>query len=86
MLLVPVRQYILPKFFTGAHLQDLDAAEYEEVLALPFDLSAVSRQTSPYLSTYQGFLGRKEMDKGVQTINKHVMKLHEILMTLISIT
>lgn len=52
MLLVPVRQYILPKFFKGTHLQDLDAAEYEEVPALPFDLSAVSRQTSPYLSTY----------------------------------
>ncbi|KHN44685.1 Putative boron transporter 2 [Glycine soja] len=38
MLLVPVRQYILPKFFKGAHLQDLDAAEYEEVPALPFNL------------------------------------------------
>ncbi|VAI28341.1 unnamed protein product [Triticum turgidum subsp. durum] len=30
MLLVPVRQYILPKLFKGAHLNDLDAAEYEE--------------------------------------------------------
>lgn len=30
MLLVPVRQYLLPKFFKGAHLQELDAAEYEE--------------------------------------------------------
>ncbi|XP_043725114.1 probable boron transporter 2 isoform X3 [Telopea speciosissima] len=30
MLLVPVRQYILPKFFKGAFLSDLDAAEYEE--------------------------------------------------------
>ncbi|KAJ8536463.1 hypothetical protein K7X08_034864 [Anisodus acutangulus] len=30
MLLVPVRQYLLPKFFKGAHLQDLDAAEYED--------------------------------------------------------
>ncbi|KAL5541454.1 hypothetical protein UlMin_009164 [Ulmus minor] len=38
MLLVPVRQYILPKFFKGAHLQDLDAAEYEEEPALPFSL------------------------------------------------
>ncbi|GAU48156.1 hypothetical protein TSUD_302890, partial [Trifolium subterraneum] len=40
MLLVPVRQYILPKFFKGAHLQDLDAAEYEEVPALPLNQSA----------------------------------------------
>ncbi|KAI4343749.1 hypothetical protein L6164_011059 [Bauhinia variegata] len=30
MLLVPVRQYILPKFFKGIHLQDLDTAAYEE--------------------------------------------------------
>lgn len=41
MLLVPVRQYILPKFFKGAHLQDLDAAEYEEAPALPFNLATV---------------------------------------------
>ncbi|KAL9998965.1 putative bicarbonate transporter [Helianthus debilis subsp. tardiflorus] len=33
MLLVPARQYLLPKFFKGAHLQDLDAAEYEEASA-----------------------------------------------------
>ncbi|XP_010270899.1 PREDICTED: probable boron transporter 2 isoform X2 [Nelumbo nucifera] len=39
MLLVPVRQYLLPKFFKGAHLQDLDAAEYEESPALPFNLA-----------------------------------------------
>ncbi|XP_022760747.1 probable boron transporter 2 isoform X2 [Durio zibethinus] len=38
MFLVPVRQYILPKFFKGAHLQDLDAAEYEESPAVPFNL------------------------------------------------
>ncbi|XP_038905775.1 boron transporter 1-like [Benincasa hispida] len=39
MLLVPVRQYLLPKFFKGAHLQDLDAAEYEESPALSFNLA-----------------------------------------------
>ncbi|XP_068641346.1 probable boron transporter 2 [Aristolochia californica] len=38
MLLVPVRQYILPKFFKAAHLQDLDAAEYEEAPALPYSI------------------------------------------------
>lgn len=42
MLLVPVRQYFLPKFFKGAHLQDLDAAEYEEAPALPFNLATVN--------------------------------------------
>ncbi|KAL1553043.1 Boron transporter 1, variant 2 [Salvia divinorum] len=38
MLLVPVRQYALPKFFKGAHLQDLDAADYEEAPAVPFNI------------------------------------------------
>ncbi|KAF7818097.1 boron transporter 1-like [Senna tora] len=42
MLLVPVRQYFLPKFFKGAHLQDLDAAEYEEQPALPYNLATQS--------------------------------------------
>ncbi|XP_044499212.1 probable boron transporter 2 isoform X1 [Mangifera indica] len=46
MLLVPVRQYILPRFFKGAHLQDLDAAEYEEAPALSFNLTSMSRNTS----------------------------------------
>ncbi|XP_072954375.1 probable boron transporter 2 isoform X2 [Typha angustifolia] len=39
MLLIPVRQYILPKLFKGAHLTDLDAAEYEESPAIPFNLA-----------------------------------------------
>ncbi|KAK4479339.1 hypothetical protein RD792_014851 [Penstemon davidsonii] len=39
MLLVPVRQYLLPKFFKGVHLQDLDAAEYEEAIAISHNLS-----------------------------------------------
>ncbi|CAL5093013.1 unnamed protein product [Urochloa decumbens] len=45
MLLVPVRQYILPKLFKGAHLTDLDAAEYEESPAIPFSLAAVSSES-----------------------------------------
>ncbi|KAK4489036.1 hypothetical protein RD792_004829 [Penstemon davidsonii] len=39
MLLVPVRQYLLPKFFKAVHLQDLDAAEYEEAPAITYNLS-----------------------------------------------
>ncbi|CAL1397520.1 unnamed protein product [Linum trigynum] len=50
MLLVPVRQYMLPQFFKGAHLQDLDAAEYEEIPAMPFnsttDIEMLSRRAS----------------------------------------
>lgn len=42
MFLVPVRQYVLPNFFKGSHLQDLDAAEYEEAPAiLSFNLKPV---------------------------------------------
>lgn len=39
MLLIPVRQYLLPKFFKAAHLQDLDAAEYEEAPAITYNIS-----------------------------------------------
>lgn len=42
MLLVPVRQYFLPRFFKGAHLQELDAAAYEEQPALPYNLATYS--------------------------------------------
>ncbi|KAL8230611.1 hypothetical protein R6Q57_000389 [Mikania cordata] len=41
MLLVPARQYLLPKFFKGAHLQDLDAAEYEETSATHYNMTCV---------------------------------------------
>ncbi|MBA0801567.1 hypothetical protein Gohar_011925, partial [Gossypium harknessii] len=36
MLLVPVRQYLLPVFFKAVHLQDLDAAEFEEASPIPY--------------------------------------------------
>ncbi|GAB2282140.1 Boron transporter 1 [Dionaea muscipula] len=56
MLLVPVRQYILPKFFKGAHLQDLDAAEYEEYPALPFNLATETDLGSGVSFTREGEL------------------------------
>ncbi|KFK23498.1 hypothetical protein AALP_AAs41097U000100, partial [Arabis alpina] len=37
-------QYILPTFFISAHLQDLDAAEYEEAPALPFNLAVAEAE------------------------------------------
>lgn len=39
MLLVPIRQYVLSRFFKGQHLQELDAAEYEEAPALPYNMA-----------------------------------------------
>ncbi|KAE8678364.1 putative boron transporter 3 [Hibiscus syriacus] len=44
MLLVPVRQYLLPKVFKGAHLQDLDAAEYEEAPSIPYNMTFEDRE------------------------------------------
>ncbi|GLT53922.1 hypothetical protein SLA2020_271570 [Shorea laevis] len=58
MLLVPVRQYILPKFFKAAHLQDLDAADYEEAPALSFNLATreaeMEKRYSPRISEIRG--------------------------------
>ncbi|KAI4303081.1 hypothetical protein MLD38_038754 [Melastoma candidum] len=48
MLLVPFRQYVLPKFFKGAHLQDLDAAEYEESSAVQFPLAPERGRGEPF--------------------------------------
>lgn len=39
MLLVPARQYLLPKLFKSAHLQDLDAAEYEEAPPTTYNMA-----------------------------------------------
>ena len=39
MLLVPVRRYILPRFFKAAHLQELDRAEYEEAAPMNHDMA-----------------------------------------------
>ncbi|KAL3628832.1 putative boron transporter 2 [Castilleja foliolosa] len=46
MLLVPVRQYLLPKFFKLAHLQDIDAAEFEEAPAVSYNLSYQEQATN----------------------------------------
>ena len=34
-LLISIRQYVLPKLFHPYHLQELDAAEYEEIAGAP---------------------------------------------------
>jgi hypothetical protein len=40
MALVPLRQFVLPRFFARAHLSQLDAAEYEEAPPVPDKLRA----------------------------------------------
>lgn len=39
MLLIPVRQFLLPRFFKREYLKELDSAEYEEVAPLPRTVS-----------------------------------------------
>ena len=71
MLLVPVRQYFLPKFFKGAHLQDLDAAEYEEAPAIAFNMSF--EVYCPNRSSFNKISGRLEKAHFHATI---LMSLH----------
>ncbi|PON88738.1 Bicarbonate transporter [Trema orientale] len=69
MLLVPVRQYCLPKFFKGIHLQDLDAAEYEEAPALPFNLA-----TEAEIGTGASYAGDGEILDEVMTRSRGEFK------------
>lgn len=39
VLLIPVRQFLLPRFFKREYLQELDSAEYEEVAPLPLTVA-----------------------------------------------
>ncbi|KAI3785777.1 hypothetical protein L1987_44902 [Smallanthus sonchifolius] len=69
MLLVPARQYLLPKFFKGAHLQDLDAAEYEEVSATPYNMTfgeddAHSRTRTPQVDSAEVLDGIMTRSRG----------------------
>ncbi|KAK3438200.1 hypothetical protein EUGRSUZ_C02816 [Eucalyptus grandis] len=41
-LLISIRQHILPKLFKHDHLQELDAAEYEEIAATPYRSRSLS--------------------------------------------
>lgn len=69
MLLVPVRQYILPKFFKAVHLQDLDAAEYEEIPALSFSLA-----TEAEMSRAASFADDGEILDGIVTRSRGEIK------------
>ncbi|KAJ6350714.1 hypothetical protein OIU78_006783 [Salix suchowensis] len=69
MLLVPVRQYILPKFFKTVHLQDLDAAEYEEIPALSFNLA-----TEAEMSRAASFADDGEILDGIITRSRGEIK------------
>jgi len=51
MLLIPVRQFLLPRFFKREYLQELDSAEYEEVAPLPLTV-AVKVLFSPIVAVH----------------------------------
>ncbi|XVF09302.1 hypothetical protein REPUB_Repub07fG0080900 [Reevesia pubescens] len=54
MLLVPVRQYLLPKFFKAAHLQDLDAAEFEEAPAISYNMTCDDQELQARTTNIDG--------------------------------
>ncbi|KAK1433824.1 hypothetical protein QVD17_10741 [Tagetes erecta] len=69
MLLVPARQYLLPKFFKGAHLQDLDASEYEEAIATPYNMTfgeddSYSRTRTPQVDSSEVLDGIMTRSRG----------------------
>lgn len=41
-LLIVIREHLLPKLFKQSHLQELDAAEYEEIAAAPYRSRSLS--------------------------------------------
>lgn len=41
-LLISIREHLLPKLFKHSHLQELDAAEYEEIASIPFRSRSLS--------------------------------------------
>lgn len=68
MLLIPVRQYILPNFLNNQHLQELDAAEYEEAPALPHSTVLMEAEAQG-LGTMQAideeFVGADALDQAL---------------------
>ncbi|KAI4316291.1 hypothetical protein L6164_024285 [Bauhinia variegata] len=47
-LLIPIREYLLPRLFNPSHLQELDASEYEEIAGAPhttLNMSLVDKET-----------------------------------------
>ncbi|XAR69359.1 hypothetical protein NMG60_11000907 [Bertholletia excelsa] len=49
-LLIIIRKHILPKFFPPEHLQELDAAEYEEIVGLPIRTRSLSLREREHTS------------------------------------
>lgn len=75
-LLISIREHILPKLFQPIHLQELDAAEYEEIIGRSFRSRSLSIRvykssplygscTFPFLTSstdYSEFCGKQERD------------------------
>ncbi|KAM6551446.1 hypothetical protein CsatB_001254 [Cannabis sativa] len=53
-LLISLIQYVLPKFFGSTYLRELDAAEYEEIIAAPRSFSLSFREEDGVLEICDG--------------------------------
>lgn len=51
-LLISIREHLLPKLFPPQHLQELDAAEYEEVVGLPSRTRSLSNRVCCFIRIF----------------------------------
>ncbi|XP_057544036.1 boron transporter 4-like isoform X2 [Amaranthus tricolor] len=58
-LLISIRQHILPKFFEQIYLQELDAAEYEEIIGAPRRAVSLSFKSENHEDEPMGDRGEK---------------------------
>ncbi|XP_027939770.1 probable boron transporter 7 isoform X1 [Vigna unguiculata] len=67
-LLIPIREYLLPRIFKPADLQELDAAEYEEILGVPNEIKDPSEDDNnaeilDEITTYRGELKHRTVSQ-----------------------
>jgi len=63
-ILIPIRQYILPKFFPQEYLQELDAAEYEEIVGAPVRTMSLHEQDDNNLACDAEILDQLTTSRG----------------------
>lgn len=54
-LLIPIREHLLPHIFEPIDLQELDAAEYEEILGVPNSVYMSCAQQCSYMFVHNNF-------------------------------
>eukprot|EP01018_Ginkgo_biloba_P022533 Gb_14917 [translate_table: standard] len=89
-LLIPIRQYFLPKIFEAKYMSELDAAEYEESAAFPhreLSLSLRERETPRVgrVDSIKEIVGDAEILDELTTRSRGELKLRPVRMALLLI-